>query len=138
MCVLPALAANETFEDVSLIDSNCSKKAAADPDSHTRECALKCQAGGYGILTSDKKFIKFDAAGNSKITDALKASDQKDHLRVGVSGEVKGDTLEGVGWALRTEDWKLIPFAGSSFLPLCKSFCRYCIVAANLAYDGVC
>jgi hypothetical protein len=94
MCVLPALAANETFKDVSLIDSNCSKKAAADPDSHTRECALKCQASGYGILTSDKKFIKFDAAGNSKITEALKASDKKDHLRVDVSGEVKGDTLE--------------------------------------------
>ena len=49
MCMLPALAANETFKDVSLIDSNCSKKAAADPDSHTRECALKCQASGYGI-----------------------------------------------------------------------------------------
>jgi hypothetical protein len=77
MCVLPALAANETFKDVSLIDSNCSKKAAADPDSHTRKCALKCQASGYGILTSEKKFIKFDAAGNSKITEALKASDKK-------------------------------------------------------------
>src|SRR5216684_348528 len=81
MCVLPALAANETFKDVSLIDSNCSKKAAADPDSHTRECALKCQASGYGILTSDKKLVKFDAAGNSKITEALKASDKKGHLR---------------------------------------------------------
>jgi hypothetical protein len=94
MCVLPALAANESFKGVSLIDSNCSKKAAADPDSHTRECALKCQASGYGILTSDPKFIKFDAAGNSKISEALKASDKKDHLRVDVSGEVKGDTLE--------------------------------------------
>ena len=94
MCMLPALAANETFKDVSLIDSNCSKKAAADPDSHTRECALKCQASGYGILTGDKRFIKFDAAGNSKITEALKASDKKDHLRVDVSGQVKGDTLE--------------------------------------------
>jgi hypothetical protein len=137
--VLPALAANETFKDVSLIDSNCSKKAAADHDSHARECALKCQASGYGILTSDKKFIKFDAAGSSKIAEALKISVTKDHLRAEVSGEVPGDTLEvDVGWALRTEDWKLIPFAGSSFLPLCKSFCRYCIVAANLAYDGVC
>jgi hypothetical protein len=37
---------------------------------------------------------KFDAAGNSKITEALKASAKKDHLRVDVSGEVKGDTLE--------------------------------------------
>ena len=94
MSALPALAANETFKDVSLVDSNCSKKVAANPDSHTRECALKCQASGYGILTSDKKFIKFDAAGNTKVVEALKASDKKDHLRVDVAGEVKGDTLE--------------------------------------------
>jgi len=91
---MPALAASDTFSDVSLIDSNCSKKAAADPDSHTRECALKCQASGYGIISKDHKFLKFDAAGNAKIAEALKASDKKDHLRVDVTGDVKGDTLE--------------------------------------------
>jgi hypothetical protein len=91
---IPAFAAPETFTGVSLIDSNCSKKAAADPDSHTRECALKCQASGYGIVTSDQHFLKFDAAGNAKITEALKASDKKDHLRVDVSGTVNGDALQ--------------------------------------------
>ena len=94
MCAIPAFAASETFSDVSVIDSNCSKKAAADPDSHTRDCALKCQASGYGVVTKDHKFLKFDAAGNAKITEALKASDKKDHLRVDVTGDVKGDTLE--------------------------------------------
>jgi hypothetical protein len=34
------------------------------------------------------------AAGNGKIIEALKASGKKDHLRIDVSGEVKGDTLE--------------------------------------------
>lgn len=94
MCAIPALAATETFKDVSVIDSNCSTKAAADPDSHTRECALKCQASGFGILTKDHKYLKFDAAGNTKITEALKSSDKKDHLRVDVSGDIKGDTLQ--------------------------------------------
>jgi hypothetical protein len=94
MCALPAFAATETFSDVSVIDSNCSKKASAAPDSHTRECALKCQASGFGILTNDHKFLKFDAAGNTKITEALKSSDKKDHLRVDVTGDVKGDTLQ--------------------------------------------
>jgi hypothetical protein len=93
MCALPAFAGTQTFTGVSLIDSNCSTKAAADPDSHTRECALKCQARGYGVLTQDHKFLKFDAAGNSKIAQALKASDKRDHLRVDVTGEVQGDTL---------------------------------------------
>lgn len=94
MCAIPAWAATETFNNVSVIDANCSKKAAANPDAHTRECALKCQASGYGILTNDHKFLRFDAAGNAKITEALKASDEKDHLRVDVTGDVQGDTLK--------------------------------------------
>ena len=94
MCAIPALADTETFNNVSVIDTNCSKKAATDPDAHTRECALKCQASGYGIITKDHKYLKLDTVGNSKIAEALKASDKKDHLRVDVTGDVKGDTLQ--------------------------------------------
>jgi len=90
---MPALVAAETYNDVPVVDVNCSKKAAADPDSHTRSCALKCAASGFGIVTKDNQFLKFDAKGNSSIVDALKASDKKDHLRVDVSGDVNGDTL---------------------------------------------
>jgi hypothetical protein len=94
LAAMPALAAVETYKDVSVVDANCSTKVAADPDSHTRACALKCAASGFGIVTKDKQFLKFDAAGNAKIADALKASDKKDHLRVDVSGDVQGDTLK--------------------------------------------
>jgi hypothetical protein len=91
---LPALASAETYKNVAVVDANCSAKVAADPDSHTRACALKCEASGFGIITGDKKFIKFDATGNKEITEALKASEKKDHLRVDVSGDVQGDTLK--------------------------------------------
>jgi hypothetical protein len=94
LAAMPALAAVETYKDVPVVDVNCSTKVAADPDSHTRACALKCAASGFGIVTKDKQFLKFDAEGNAKITDALKASDKKDHLRVDVSGDVQGDTLK--------------------------------------------
>jgi hypothetical protein len=94
LAAMPALAAVETYKDVPVMDVNCSKKVAADPDSHTRACALKCAASGFGIVTKDKQFLKFDAEGNAKIADALKASDKKDHLRVDVSGDVQGDTLK--------------------------------------------
>jgi hypothetical protein len=94
MLALPAVAAAETYKVAPVIDVNCSKKAAADPDSHTRACALKCEASGFGIVTGDKQFLKFDAQGNKLVTEALKASDKKDHLRVDVSGEVKGDKLQ--------------------------------------------
>ena len=84
----------ETFKDVPVVDANCSKKVADAPDSHTRDCALKCEASGYGNLTSDKKFLKFDSAGNQQIAAALKASTRKDHLRVDVTGDLQGDTLK--------------------------------------------
>ena len=90
----PMVAAAESYENVSVVDVNCSKKAAADADSHTRDCALKCAGSGFGIVTKDQKFLKFDAAGNAKIVQALKASPKTDHLRVNVDGDVQGDTLK--------------------------------------------
>lgn len=91
---VPAVAANETFTDVPLVDVNCSKKASADPDSHTRACALKCSESGYGIITKDKQFVRLDANGNAQVIAALKASDKKDHLRADVSGDLQGGTLK--------------------------------------------
>jgi hypothetical protein len=44
--------------------------------------------------SKDQKFLKFDADGNAKITEALKASSKKDHLRIDVSGDVENDTLK--------------------------------------------
>ena len=90
----PAFAATETFTDVPVVDVSCSKKVAANPDAHTRSCAMACAKSGFGIVTADKKFLKFDADGNAKITEALKASQEKDHLRVDVKGDVQGDTLK--------------------------------------------
>ena len=88
------MAAAENYNNVPVVDVNCSKKAAADPDSHTRACALKCEASGFGILTKDNRFLKFDAQGNTSVVDQLKVSDKKDHLRADVSGDVEGDTLK--------------------------------------------
>jgi hypothetical protein len=91
---LPALAATESFSNVPVVDVKCSTKVADAPDAHTRQCALACAASGFGILTQNKQFLKFDQEGNSKIVEALKASDKKDNLRVNVSGDVEGDTLK--------------------------------------------
>jgi hypothetical protein len=79
---------------VPVVDVNCSKKVAAEPDAHPRECALKCAGSGFGIVTSDKKFLKLDSTGNEQVLQALKSSDKKDHLHVDVTGDVQGDTLK--------------------------------------------
>jgi hypothetical protein len=94
LCAVPALAFSATYENVPVVDVNCSKRVAADPDSHTRDCALKCASSGFGIVTSDQKFLKFDPAGNAKVEEALKASEKKDHLRANVEGDVHGNTLK--------------------------------------------
>ena len=90
---IPSFAAAQSFKNVAVVDLNCHSKVASNPDAHTRACALKCAASGYGIFTEDGKFLKLDAKGNKEVVQALKSSDQKDHLRVDVEGDVQGDTL---------------------------------------------
>lgn len=91
LCTTAALA--NTWKSASLIDKNCSRKAASNPDAHTRECALGCASSGFGILTTDGKFLKFDKAGDSQTLALLKQSDKKDHLRVTVDGDEKDGVI---------------------------------------------
>jgi hypothetical protein len=91
--VLPAFAAAETWNNVSIVDTQCSTKVKADPDSHTRQCALACAKSGFGILDKDGNYLKFDDAGNAKALKLLQNSSKKDHLRVSVTGEKQGDVI---------------------------------------------
>ena len=50
----------------TLIDVMCKDQ---DPVKHTRKCAIGCAKSGYGLLTADGKFLKFDAAGNVRSTE---------------------------------------------------------------------
>jgi len=83
-----------------LIDKHCSagflKEGQKAARAHTRECTLMpdCVQSGYGVLTADGKFIAFDAGGNQKAEQALRASKKKDDLRVRVSGELAGDIIK--------------------------------------------
>jgi hypothetical protein len=65
-------------------------------EAHTREDLLKPEnvKSGYGVYTSDNKFLKFDEAGNRKALAAIKASTKLDDFKVEVTGEVKGDTIK--------------------------------------------
>jgi hypothetical protein len=65
-------------------------------EAHTKQCALmpECEKSGYGVYTSDNKFLKFDEAGNRKAVAALKASTKLDDFEVEVTGEVKDDTIK--------------------------------------------
>lgn len=90
---LPAFASAETWSNVSMVDTQCSTKVKADPDSHTRECAMTCAKTGFGILDKDGNYLKFDAAGNADAVKLLQSSSKKDHIRVSVSGEEQGGII---------------------------------------------
>ncbi len=90
---LPLAARAETWSNVSMVDKNCSGKVKDHPDTHTRECALKCAGSGFGVMAADGKFIPFDKAGNDLAMAALKGTKKSDHLRVNVTGQVKDGTL---------------------------------------------
>jgi hypothetical protein len=87
---VPVLAT--TWSGVPLVDQNCETKVQANPDAHTAACLLQCAGSGYGIL-SDGTWIKLDQAGNEMAVSALKATTRKDHIRVNVTGERKGDVI---------------------------------------------
>jgi hypothetical protein len=109
LCGFAATVPAETIKGV-LMDQMCSGKADLRisgatgtlvggrivAEAHTRECALMpaCQKSGYGVYTSDNKFLKFDEAGNRKALAALKSSTKLDDLEVEITGEVKDDTIK--------------------------------------------
>jgi len=94
LCGMPLVCAAETWTDVSLVDVNCSAKVKDKPDAHTRSCALQCAKSGFGILTQDGAFLKFDAQGNEQAAAALKASQATDHLRATITGDREGDVIK--------------------------------------------
>jgi hypothetical protein len=106
---LAASAAPTTVHGV-LMDKECSSKAEVRvvpgamleggmlvAYTHTRQCALmpSCQKSGYGVFTYDHKFLSFDAAGSQKALAVIKASKKEDDLKVEVTGEIQGDTIQG-------------------------------------------
>lgn len=94
LTALPFTASAETWKDVPVVDTLCLSKVKADPDKHTTQCALQCVKGGYGLITTDGAYLKFDAAGNEKTVAALKATKRTDHVRAIVVGERDGDTIK--------------------------------------------
>jgi hypothetical protein len=81
-----------------LVDLKCATTRANDagfPADHTKECMLMeaCVKSGYGVMTADKKLIKFDAAGNAKANALLKATNRDKDWRVTVKGTMKDGVL---------------------------------------------
>ena len=77
-----------------LMDAMCAAKMKDKAASHKAKCALACAKTGYGIVTAEGKFVKFDEAGNAKAQEALKGTAKEQDLMVKVTGTVDGDTIQ--------------------------------------------
>ena len=89
-----SLVSTAAFADTlsgTLVDLNCKAKDLAE---HTRKCAIGCAKSGFGLVTADGKFVKFDEAGNAKALAALQASQKEKDLKATVSGTTEGDVLK--------------------------------------------
>lgn len=98
LAALSAPLAAETVEGY-LIDKMCSAKAVEEgveaAKMHTKDCALmpKCKASGYGVITAEGKFLKFDPDGDRMAVKVLGFTSRKDNIKVTVDGEVNDSTI---------------------------------------------
>src|SRR4051812_1955662 len=88
--LLVPIAAAETLSG-TVVDLMCRGKDLA---GHTRECAVTCSRSGYGLVTADGKFLKFDEAGNARTLTALKKLTREKDLKAKVTGTVAGEVLK--------------------------------------------
>ena len=74
----------------SVVDVMCKGKDLA---SHTKSCNVSCAAGGYGLVLSDGKFVKFNETGNAKALAAIKATAKEKDLKAKVTGTLDGEVI---------------------------------------------
>lgn len=89
-CLAAASAFAGTWSG-TVVDVMCKGKDVAN---HTKDCALSCSKSGYGLVTSDGRFYKFDESGNSKALAVLKKTSKEKDLRATVNGTMDGDVIK--------------------------------------------
>ena len=92
-----ALSGDQETKNGILSDTACSKNAK-DPEKtsmHTKICALmeSCKASGYGLITADGLFLKFDKAGDEMALAFLEATKKEAHLSIRVTADFSTDPI---------------------------------------------
>jgi hypothetical protein len=94
---LSAFAA-ETKVQGYLVDLACASEEGQKPGfgaKHSKMCLQmpECVKSGYGVLTDDKKVIKFDAASNAKAKQFIAGMNKDKDIKVNVTGTVNGESM---------------------------------------------
>jgi hypothetical protein len=94
---ISAFAADTTIKG-HLVDLACAAEEGQKPGfgaKHTKDCLQmdECVKSGYGVLTDDKKVIKFDHASNEQAKKFIAELKQAKDIKVTVTGTLNGDSL---------------------------------------------
>jgi hypothetical protein len=94
---LSAFAA-ETKVQGYLVDLACASEEGQKPGfgaKHSKMCLQmpECAKSGYGVLTDDKKVIKFDAASNAKAKQFIAGMKKDKDIKVNVTGTLNGERM---------------------------------------------
>ncbi len=76
-----------------LMDTMCAAKKLDQASSHTAQCIKDCATSGFGLVTKDGNYLKFNESGNAKALKALKTGNRQANLLVKVTGELKGSLI---------------------------------------------
>ena len=85
-----AFAAGDAWTG-TVVDVMCKGKDLA---SHTTKCAVACAKGGYGLVSSDGKFLKFDETGNAKTLAILKKTTREKDVKAKVTGTLQDEVIQ--------------------------------------------
>jgi hypothetical protein len=94
---LSALAADTTVKG-TLVDLACAREDGSKAGfgaKHSKDCLQMpdCEKSGYGVMTADKKVIRFDKAGNDQAKKFIADLKKPKDIQVEVTGAVTGDTM---------------------------------------------
>jgi len=94
---ISAWAADSTVKGY-LVDIACATEEGQRPDfgiKHSKSCLTMpdCAGSGYGLLTEDKKVIRFDKAGNERAAKFIGELTKSTDIKVAVTGTLKGDQM---------------------------------------------
>lgn len=94
---LSAFAADTKVQGY-LVDIACATEEGQRPNfgiKHSKMCLQmpECVKSGYGLLTDDKKVIRFDAASNEKAKQFITELKKNNDIKVNVTGTINGDQM---------------------------------------------
>jgi hypothetical protein len=81
-----------------LVDIACASEEGQRANfgaKHSKDCLQMpdCAKSGYGLLTDDKKIIKFDAASNAKAKRFIADLKKEKDIKVNVTGTMNGERM---------------------------------------------